>query len=363
MPNALLICSWKSKIGRLFMTHISPGSLPISTQGSADNEPGQRTGTRAELLRGRPSSRTAIVILNWNRAALTRKAIASAEREGVAPEDILVVDNGSQETDPDFYAEVAAHHVLIRLPVNRGYTGGNNAGMREALLRGYGRILIMNNDSELLPGCMRALETALDGDPLCGAVSPKVYRSDRTLFYAGARLSIAHANNSFRGYGELDSGQYDEASNTDMFTGSVVMLRSAALSNAGLFPEDYFLYKDDMALAIRLRRHGWTIKYVPTGTAVHLNHASTGRDGRPGPLTYFFNGRNGFWFVRDYGTRWDRVHFIAYRLLFEIPYVLLRCLVRRDFKSAKAFLLGHVAVLWPNHFPDDAEMVERLRTR
>src|SRR5581483_11532493 len=75
---------------------------------------------------------------------------------------------------------------------------------------------------------------------------------------------------------EEDHGQYDQPEEVFYFNGAGVLLRKAALEDAGYFDERYFMYYEDLDLSWRLRLRGWKVVYVPQAVIEHAHAASSG---------------------------------------------------------------------------------------
>ena len=99
----------------------------------------------------------------------------------------------------------------------------------------------------------------------------------------------------------------DVAVEVPWVTGAAVMLRTAALADAGLFDEGFFLYFEETELMRRLRAHGWTVWHEPAALVVHEGGAATQiRDPETGmpyrrPLpAYWYEARRRY-FTLGYG--------------------------------------------------------------
>jgi GT2 family glycosyltransferase len=92
-----------------------------------------------------------------------------------------------------------------------------------------------------------------------------------------------------RGYGEADDARDDPPGEVFGGCGAALALRTEALREVGVFDDDYFLYYEDVDLAWRLRRAGWTVRYEPASTVRHQHSASTGRSSE---LHRFHDHRN-----------------------------------------------------------------------
>ena len=74
-----------------------------------------------------------------------------------------------------------------------------------------------------------------------------------------------------RGQGEPDRKQYEKPETMPALCGALLFCRNKALQTLGkeVFDPDFFLYKEDIELSIRMRKAGWKLLYHPTLTAFH----------------------------------------------------------------------------------------------
>jgi GT2 family glycosyltransferase len=115
-----------------------------------------------------------VVVVNHDGAALTLRCVASllaldwpADRLRV-----VVVDNASSDGVADELDGRDPRVTVLRSPVNLGFAGGCNAGIRA--LAGVDYVALLNNDAEAGPRWLRPLVAALEADPAAGAASSKV---------------------------------------------------------------------------------------------------------------------------------------------------------------------------------------------
>src|SRR5262249_11551694 len=90
------------------------------------------------------------VTVNWNLAPDTIHCVRSFVAACLALSQLIVVDNASTD------GSVAAVHTalgsgvdVLTCAANRGYAAGVNLGVRQALARDAGWILVLNNDTEV----------------------------------------------------------------------------------------------------------------------------------------------------------------------------------------------------------------------
>jgi GT2 family glycosyltransferase len=97
------------------------------------------------------------------------------------------------------------------------------------------------------------------------------------------------------GSGEQDKGQYDTAHPTPYAHGAAMMVRRKAVDKAGLMPECYFLYYEELDWSMMMRRAGYDIWYEPAATIYHKESQSTGQNS---PLRTFYITRNRLLYVK-----------------------------------------------------------------
>ena len=127
---------------------------------------------------------------------------------------IIVVDNGSTDGTDETVAAWSKLHLnvlVIRHEQNLGFTGGCNAGIRQALDAGAQYILLLNNDTEATPDFLTILVEAAEADMQIGITGPKVHRfgPGKIIDTAGTHAIPWLAQRFLLGHGEEDVGQYD----------------------------------------------------------------------------------------------------------------------------------------------------------
>ena len=85
---------------------------------------------------------------------------------------------------------------------------GANRGIRHALERGAERVLVLNNDATLAPGCLALLEDELARAPQVGIVGPRICLAGepQTLWCAGGRLTFRQNLSTLIGFHEPEIG-------------------------------------------------------------------------------------------------------------------------------------------------------------
>lgn len=226
----------------------------------------------------------AAVVLSYNGREDTLAALESLR--GI---DTVVVDNGSTDGSADAVAQRFPEVELVRTGVNLGFAGGNNVGIRRALDRGAGWVLLVNNDVEVEPGLVDALEAAAAARPDAGVLACKVLLADSgRLWYAGAGFDPYLGRSRHEGFGDRD--EPGELRDTGRATGAAMAVSRAAIAEAGLLDEELYLYAEDLEWSLRIRAAGFAVVYVPEARVRHRVSAATG--GAGSPTARYYETRN-----------------------------------------------------------------------
>ncbi len=228
-----------------------------------------------------------IVVLNWNGGSDTVECLESLAVADLQGATVLVVDNGSRD---DSLARIRACYPtqqILALPDNRGYAGGNNAGMRAALEAGAEAVLLLNNDTHVAPDFLPPLLSTLDDSPRAAAVTSQILRQDHPEMLDVAYLEVHFDERNvvqLQGVNRLPSEGFDRRRRVYVVPGCSVLFRSRALREVGLFDEAYFAYHEDVDWCLRAAHAGWEVYYEPYSRVFHKGSRSTERFNRkPAP--------------------------------------------------------------------------------
>ncbi len=113
-----------------------------------------------------------VVIPAFNVAEWIGDCVRSVLEQSIAPQEIIVVDDGSTDQTASIAASVG-DVVRVVTQTNRGLAAARNAGAEAATCDG---IVFLDADDELLPEAIAALTGAAESFPHAGAVSPNYIR-------------------------------------------------------------------------------------------------------------------------------------------------------------------------------------------
>lgn len=180
--------------------------------------------------------------------------------------------------------------IIDNSELNRGFTGGNNEGIRFALNWGADVIWLLNDDVKVERNALLELVKAIDGNSV-GVAVPKIYfypgfefhknrysKKDlgKVIWYAGGEIDWKNCIGKHRGVDEVDKGQFDRRTETEFATGCSMLIKREAIEKTGLFNEKYFMYLEDLDYSIRIKRCGFKIVYQPKAVVWHKNAQSSG---------------------------------------------------------------------------------------
>ena len=224
--------------------------------------------------------------------------------------EVIVVDNASEKDEASLISAKYPQVKVIRSSQNLGFAGGNNLGIKAA----QGKYLFfINNDTIFKEFNVQALIDRLESSPKIAVVCPKLRFSwgNNPIQFAGyTPLSKITVRNQAIGFGEEDHGQYDTAHSTPYAHGAAMLIKREALEKAGLMPECYFLYYEELDWSMMFTRAGFEIWYDPACTVYHKESQATGQNS---PLRTYYIVRNRLLLVK---RNWNGVtKYLSYAYL------------------------------------------------
>ena len=288
-----------------------------------------------------------IITINFNGVKDTCELISTLPLGDISIE-VIVVDNASKEDEATLIKDRYPQVKVIRSTENLGFAGGNNLGIEAA--RGK-YLFFINNDtlfrnekvkvrSGTIASAFQPLIDRLDSSSKIGAVCPKIRFTwgDTPIQFAGyTPLSRITMRNRAIGCGELDHGQYDTAHPTPYAHGAAMMVKREVIEKAGLMPECYFLYYEELDWSMMIRRAGYDIWYEPAVTILHKESQSTGQKS---PLRTFYITRNRLLFVKRNNLSSTRFLSYIYLICLVASKDILKYTLQRRLDLAKATIKG-----------------------
>jgi len=254
--------------------------------------------------------RVGILVLNYHHPRETLSCIRSLQEREPAGTRILWIENDAARTwveTKKVLEESGTSYVLVdpdrpSLPPpgmigvlnnseNLGFAGGNNIGLRLLHRLSIPYAWILNNDTLVLEGSSDDLVRHAEARPGVGIWGTTI-QSENAPSYCGGILNCRDFSiEPFLAASVLESNPLSFVSGCSLF------LRTELAHRLGYIPEEFFLYYEDPAFTIEVRRRGFSASLCPEVVILHEQSLSTGHRS---PLMEYYSRRNRWAFIEKY---------------------------------------------------------------
>lgn len=224
-------------------------------------------------------SKLSVHLVAWNSTKYISYIFESLRAQTFKDWELLVIDNNSQDGSADLVEkELEDFPVFARLIKNKenlGFAKGHNQAVQASSSEYF---QLYNQDIYLAPDYLEKVVQMMDNNPDAGAGQGLLLRWDfsnqnKTDVIDTLGLKVLR-NRRVVDYktGEIHKGS---TSVNEVFgiSGALPMYRHEAVEQAmfegQMFDEDFFMYKEDVDLAFRLRSQGWKAYTAPGAKAWH----------------------------------------------------------------------------------------------
>lgn len=219
-----------------------------------------------------------IVILNWNGLDDTRRCLSSIREQSYKHVEVVVVDNASRNAEARQIAiEFPEVHVLPQAE-NLGFGRAVNVGVQYLMAHDVPYVLLFNNDAWFDPTerTIEQLLAALDNEPDAGASGPVILNANapHTIQSAGHLFSLYTAF-PYRMLSDAPRTTPVKVTHPTYIVGACLLIRTEVLRQLRGFDPDYFVYGEDIDLALRMRELGYSQVLVPSTVIYHKKSVST----------------------------------------------------------------------------------------
>lgn len=218
--------------------------------------------------------KTTVVIPNYNGIEYL-KACLNSLRE-CRPQDFatIVVDNGSSDGSAECVLTEFPEVQLIPLDTNTGFAAAVNRGI-EAAASDY--VILLNNDTTVDKGFVKALEQALDTDSKIFSASAKMVDMKNPEIIDGAGDYYCALGWGFAyGKGKAVADNCKLSRRIFSACAGAAIYRRDVLVEIGLFDEAHFAYLEDVDVGYRALINGYKNVYEPEAVVLHAGSGSSG---------------------------------------------------------------------------------------
>jgi GT2 family glycosyltransferase len=213
--------------------------------------------------------------------------------------EVIVADNASSDGSIELLRRAWPWVTVLQMSTNLGFAQANN----RVLARARGRyVLLLNSDTEVLPGALDALLMFLEGHPHAGVAAPRLLNDDLSdqgtarafptpaaaVFGRKSWLTRAFPRNRWSTRyltGRNQAGQ--TPFRVDWVSGACLMVRSEAIGRVGPLDEGFFMYWEDADWCRRIGAAGYDVMCVPCARVLH--HEGGSSRGQPPHLVWTFH--------------------------------------------------------------------------
>jgi len=198
---------------------------------------------------------TDIIIAAYNQSAFTIKCLKSI-REFTKDYRLILVDNGSDPKELKTVEEELEDqcHILIRNARNMGFVKAVNQGLSLAISP---YIILLNNDTKVVPNWVEKLKFPLETDSKIAACGP-----------------VTTATDCWQGREKLGEG-YRVLPKSAMLAFFCVMLKKEAVDKVGLLDENFGVgLADDDDYCHRLKQAGYTLALAQSLLIPHYHRTT-----------------------------------------------------------------------------------------
>jgi GT2 family glycosyltransferase len=207
---------------------------------------------------------SALIVAYDSRDDLTKTLPALLAELGDGDE-LIVVDNKPGDGSVEIVQELAPAARIVRPGRNAGFAGGCNAGAAEA---SGDLLVILNPDAVPQPGFGEAIRRPwLEG---------RGWGAWQALVADGTGERINSAGNPIHFTGIVWAGGHGRslaeapaAGEVPAASGACLAIPLARWREVGGFPEEFFMYHEDVDLSVRLRAEGAPVGIEPTAVVAH----------------------------------------------------------------------------------------------
>lgn len=283
-----------------------------------------------------------VVILNWNNYKDTKECLESIEQLTYKNYKLVVVDGKSSDSSTKKIQKERPQHKYIYLNEDKGYSGGNNVGIKYLVDKGADYILSLNNDVVLTPNTLCLLVEEIKNNRKAGMVGPKIYSYyDRLLFQLhGSKVNLFLSKPISKWVREDENGGYPNNPYFDeKLPGACLLIKKEALDGVGLMDEKFFLYYADTDWEKRFMDEGWLLISVPKAKAYHKISSTTSQF--TAKMSYY-EARDFLHFVKKHYNLAILVYCAINSFLRKISAAFLDLISERDFRKIGYITLGYL---------------------
>lgn len=230
-----------------------------------------------------------ISIVNTSNCAMLRDCLASVyEHRTRYSFEVQVVDNASTDGSAEMVRREFPRADLVVNERRLGYAANNNINMRKARGR---YLMLLNEDTILLPGCLDAALDFLEATPDYAGVACRMVDPDHTLQLGSTRrlptittevFALSGLNHRFpasplfSGY-TMGGADYGQPFPVELPLEAGMIVRHEIVRRVGYLHEGYFMFGEGPEWCYRIKQAGGRFMYLPRAEIVHFGGSTNSK--------------------------------------------------------------------------------------
>jgi GT2 family glycosyltransferase len=247
-----------------------------------------------------------VVIATWNRKDDLRESIEHYKQQSYKNVEIIVVDNNSTDGTIEMLEQNFPSVQLIKLSKNTGVVA-YNIGMKAA----KGEIIVVSDNDSYLEqtGIEKIIRKFDNGNTNLAVVACEIIYVPNNVIYHWYQHPVVRQQPKIEGYP------------AHLFIGAGAAIKKKVLEEVGYYPEEFFIYMNEVDLCTRILGAGYDIRYYPDVVSYHkFTQAARSRS-----RTKLLSFRNIIWYY------WKNFpfHIALGRSLVRIPFEIIQLTINR----------------------------------
>jgi len=210
--------------------------------------------------------RLGVVVVTYHSAVALRRTLPALVAELEAGDQLVVVDNASEDDTRSVVAHLAPGAEVIANPDNPGFAPAANQGVE---LLDTEIVLLLNPDAVPAPGFGRAIRRPLAEDRGWAAWQGLVSAEDGRVVNTSGGV-VHFTGIAWAGQAGLPiSAAPERAREVGFASGACLAVTREAWRRSGGFRDGFFMYCEDVDLSLRLRLAGERVGIEPSARVDH----------------------------------------------------------------------------------------------
>jgi hypothetical protein len=283
--------------------------------------------------------KVSVAVINYNGEQYLQECLSSIQASDYPIEEIILVDNNSQDDSLKFVRENFPQVKIISLQKNLGPGAARNIALKKAC---FNYVLLVDPDGVMEPSAVRHLVAALKLSPQAAAAHPRVlfYNQRERIQYDGSYIHYLGVAVQRHRNEQLSDHPPGDPEPVDCLGGIPLVKKDIALSIGG-YDEAYFYGFEDADFIYRLTMADYTCYNVPLAVVYHKEGTSSlsMREGKQyQPQRAFMVVRNRWFFILKM-YEWRSIILLA-------PVFLLYEFITCVYLLIKGSFIEHIKGLW-----------------